>query len=138
MNNRSIPAVTVIPVLAYADVAAAVEWLCRVFGFEERLRIADHRAQLDVGDGAVVVTDGGEAEAGRDHSIMVRIADMDAHFARVREFARVIRPPADHPYGERQYTVKDPGGHVWTFLQTIADVDPRDWGGVVPGRPATD
>lgn len=36
---------------------------------------------------------------------------------------------ADHPYGERQYTVQDLGGHAWTFSQTLADVDPASWGG---------
>lgn len=32
-------------------------------------------------------------------------------------------------YGERQYTAEDPGGHVWTFTELVADVHPRDWGG---------
>jgi uncharacterized glyoxalase superfamily protein PhnB len=40
-------------------------------------------------------------------------------------------PPADYPYGERQYTAIDPAGHTWTFSQTIKDVDPADWGGVL-------
>jgi len=25
----------------------------------------------------------------------------------------------------------DPGGHRWTFSQSIADVDPADWGGTL-------
>jgi uncharacterized glyoxalase superfamily protein PhnB len=44
-----------------------------------------------------------------------------------------VREPADHPYGERQYNVEDLAGHVWTFTQSIADADPRDWGGE-PGQ----
>jgi hypothetical protein len=44
--NRSIPAATVIPVLIYPDVRAAVAWLRGGFCFEERLRIGeDHRSQ---------------------------------------------------------------------------------------------
>ena len=43
--------------------------------------------------------------------------------------ARIIREPADHPFGERQYTVEDFGGHEWTFSQTIADVAPEERGG---------
>jgi uncharacterized glyoxalase superfamily protein PhnB len=35
-------------------------------------------------------------------------------------------------YGERQYSAEDPWGHRWTFSQTVADVDPRDWGGIIP------
>jgi hypothetical protein len=42
-----------------------------------------------------------------------------------------VQPPTDFPYGERQYTVEDLAGHRWTFTQSIADVDPRDWGGIV-------
>jgi uncharacterized glyoxalase superfamily protein PhnB len=56
---------------------------------------------------------------------MVRIADVDDHFQHAQSCGvQIISPPADYPYGERQYTAKDPGNHVWTFSQTIADVDP--------------
>ena len=48
--NRSVPRAVVIPVLTYNDVAEASEWLCRAFGFKERLRIGDHRVQLVFGD----------------------------------------------------------------------------------------
>jgi uncharacterized glyoxalase superfamily protein PhnB len=44
-TNRSIPSATVIPVLAYADAREAAQWLCRSFGFAERLRIGNHRVQ---------------------------------------------------------------------------------------------
>jgi hypothetical protein len=58
------PASTVIPVLAYNDVAAAVDWLCLTFGFRERWRAGSHRAQLAVGDGAVAVTERRDAGLG--------------------------------------------------------------------------
>jgi uncharacterized glyoxalase superfamily protein PhnB len=45
--------------------------------------------------------------------------------------AKIIQEPSDFPYGERQYTVEDPGGHHWTFSQSIADVDPASWGGTL-------
>jgi uncharacterized glyoxalase superfamily protein PhnB len=45
--------------------------------------------------------------------------------------ARSLSPPTGYPFGERQYSVADPGGHVWTFTQTIADVDPAAWGGTL-------
>ena|SRR5690349_3228978 len=132
--NRSIPRATVIPELAYPSVVDAAEWLCEAFGFSVRLRIATHRVQLNVGDGAVVVTEAGEARAGdRLHAVMVRVEDVDAHHARATQRgAKLLRPPTDYPFGERQYTVEDPGGHVWTFTQSIADVDPTEWGGT-PG-----
>ncbi|MEK6226647.1 MAG: hypothetical protein AABM40_10205 [Chloroflexota bacterium] len=56
--NRSVPRSAVVPVLTYDDVAEVSDWLCRAFGFKERLRIGDHRAQLVFGDGAVIVTAG--------------------------------------------------------------------------------
>src|SRR5258705_2519337 len=56
--NRSIPASTVSPVLIYPDVREAVAWLGAAFGFLERVRIGEnHRAQLSVGTGAVIVGD---------------------------------------------------------------------------------
>ena len=55
LQNRSVPRSTVIPELAYDDVTHAADWLCDVFGFNVRVRIGNHRVQLNVGDGAVVV-----------------------------------------------------------------------------------
>jgi len=128
-RNRSIPASVVIPELAYPDVPAAAEWLCRAFGFFERLRIADHRVQLTFDDGAIVVTRGSDSKPA-EHRIMVRVADVDAHYERAkRAGAKILAPPADHVYGERQYNAEDPGGHLWTFTETIADSDPASWGG---------
>jgi uncharacterized glyoxalase superfamily protein PhnB len=55
---------------------------------------------------------------------------VDSHHERARERgARILDPPADQAYGERQYTAEDTGGHRWTFSQSIADVVPEEWGG---------
>ena len=129
-ENRSVPGASVIPVLAYPDVIEATRWLCDAFGLRLRLQIADHRAQLVHRDGAVIATQG--PEPGGGHSVLVSVEDVDAHHDRaVQHGARVVSPPADYPYGERQYTAEDVGGHHWTFSQSIADVDPADWGGVL-------
>jgi uncharacterized glyoxalase superfamily protein PhnB len=137
--NRSIPAVTAIPVLIYPDVRAAVDWLADAFGFVERLQIGeDHRSQLNVGEGgAVIVADvrgdrvpprAGEAT----HSVMVRVQNARSHCERARaRGAKVLKEPTDHVYGERQYNAQDPWGHRWTFSETLADVDPADWGGIL-------
>ena len=112
------------------------DWVCAAFGFDVRLRIANHRVQLVCGDGAVIVTDGGGV-SGAWHSLLVRVEDADAHHHRaVAAGARIVSPPTDYPYGERQYTAEDLGGHRWTFSQSIADVDPADWGGVLVARVA--
>jgi len=133
VRNRSFPPGTVIPELAYADVVKASAWLCEAFGFRERLRIGTHRVQLVFGDAAIVAIEGGTAEGGSTHGVLVHVDDADAHHERAkRAGAQILRPPADHPFGERQYTAVDIGGHRWTFSQTIADVDPASWGGIVP------
>lgn len=131
-TNRSMPDCTVIPELPCPDVNAAAAWLCDAFGFTVRLRIGDHRVQVNVGDGAVVLTRGDSGS----RSVMVRVENADAHHARaVQHGAETSGPPADHPYGERQYSARDPAGHRWTFSQTIADVDPADWGGTMEQVP---
>jgi uncharacterized glyoxalase superfamily protein PhnB len=122
----------VIPEVPYPDVGEAVAWLCDTFGFTLRLRIANHRAQLNVGDGAVVVKEGTDhAKSERlAHSVMVRVADVNAHHDRAKQCgARILRPPTDYPFGERQYSVEDFAGRAWTFSQSIADVAPEEWGG---------
>lgn len=134
LENRSSPSAIVIPVLRYDDVVQASEWLCEVFGFKERLRIGAHRVQLSYGDGALIVTErqGSAEESAPDnlHAMHVRVADVDAHYEHASQHgAQILRPPESYPFGERQYSAVDLGGHQWTFSQSIADVDPADWGG---------
>jgi uncharacterized glyoxalase superfamily protein PhnB len=133
--NRSVPPAAVIPVLIYPDVREAVAWLCAAFGFEERLRIGEnHRSQLRVGDGAVILGDvRGDRSPPRPgevtHSVTVRVADARAHCERARERgARILMEPTDMEYGERQYNAEDLAGHQWTFSETLADVAPEVWG----------
>ncbi len=134
LPNRSIPRATVIPVLAYPDVNQAAAWLCDAFGFTVRLRIGDHRVQLNVGDGAVIVRELRDNETsaalGAGCSVTIRIEDADAHCKRAREHgARITQEPTTHPYGERQYNAVDFAGHAWTFSQSVKDVHPQEWGG---------
>jgi uncharacterized glyoxalase superfamily protein PhnB len=136
-SNRSIPQATVVPVLIYPDVRAAVDWLSAAFGFVERVQIGeDHRSQLAFGDGAVIVGDvrgarrpprSGEVTG----SVLVRVDDARAHCERAREHgAEILMEPTDFEYGERQYHAQDPAGHQWTFSETLADVAPEEWGGI--------
>jgi uncharacterized glyoxalase superfamily protein PhnB len=134
--NRSAPPVSVTPVLTYPNVTAAVEWLVRVFGFEERVRIGNHRSQLSFGDGAVIVADNSgdrcspESGAGVTHSVMVRVDDIDKHHSDVLAAGvTTLSEPEDMSYGERQYSVRDPAGHRWTFTQSVTDMAPEEWGG---------
>jgi len=137
-TNRSAPPATVTPVLIYPDVRAAVAWLEGAFGFGARVRIGDaHRVQMRVGaDGSIVVVEpggdkvppGGEVVT---QLIKLRVEDVDAAFARARDFgARVLEEPQTWEYGERSGVVEDLAGHRWELTQTVRDVEPEEWGGV--------
>jgi len=137
--NRSAPHATVVPILVYEDVTAAIEWLCAAFGLTERLRagapggVVSH-AQLIVGDGAIMLgRPGGEFRTPRagevNQYVTVHVDDVDRHYERAKAYGAVIvKGPLNMPFGERQYTAQDPGGHRWTFSQSIADVPLEDWG----------
>lgn len=121
----------VIPVLGYSDLGEAVRWLCAAFGFSERLRIFGHRVQLNVGDGSIVAVQNDPSVSSSTQSYtMVHIERIDDHYRHAAmNGAEILRPPNTEMYGERQYTARDLGGHVWTFSESVADVDPAEWGG---------
>ena len=126
--NRSMPPGVIIPEIPYPNVTQAADWLCRAFGFEKRLQIGNHRIQLTFGGGSMVVIEGDDAN--KSCSVMVHVEDVDSRYALAKSMgAQTINTPRDYPFGERQCTVEDIGGHRWTFSQTIADVDPASWGG---------
>jgi uncharacterized glyoxalase superfamily protein PhnB len=128
--------VSVIPVLVYPDVREAVAWLTSAFGFAEHVRIGEgHRAQMGIGeDGAMIVADAsGEQRPPQEgqvtHVIKVRVEDVDAQFERARSIgARVLEPPTEQVYGERECVVEDLAGHRWQFTQTMRDVAPEEYG----------
>jgi uncharacterized glyoxalase superfamily protein PhnB len=139
VTNRTMGSASVVPELVYDDVGKAVDWLCDAFGFTEMWRAGNHRARIRFGNGILVVADADPAngrkspapgEAAHTHSTMVQVEDADAHHDHARQRgARIISPPTDYAFGERQYTAADPAGHLWTFTQPIADLAPEDWGG---------
>ena len=137
--NRSAPTATVVPILVYADVENAVSFLVGAFGFTEQLHSqgSDGRlnhAQLKFAEGSVIIgRQGGPFRAPRPQEVSqyvsVTVEDVTEHFRHATEFgARILAEPHDMPFGERQYTAEDPGGHRWTFSQHIADVAPAEWG----------
>ena len=145
--NRSAPHARVTPVLTVADVRSAVAWYSEVFGFVEHVRIGDgHRSQLGLPDGPPAELVVAEVRPGRrtpererSHQVMLKVADV----ARVIETAvareaRLVDPPHDWEYGERQATIDDPFGHQWVLNQTLTDTAPEQWGGntVTPRSPS--
>jgi uncharacterized glyoxalase superfamily protein PhnB len=131
----------VIPFLSYEDVGAAMDWLCRAFGFEERERLTDENG--NVGHGTLAI-DGGlvfcamptpdyqspmhhaeSCEAARKwlqvpwviDGVVVHVADLDAHFARAEEAGATMLTGIENGGAGRLYRVADLEGHRWMFAE---------------------
>lgn len=133
MSNAANTTSTIIPCLRYRDAPAAIDWLCRAFGFEKHAVYADgdtvHHAQLSFGNGMIMLgsTDNDSAwgrqiaqpeEIGmRDtQSACVVVRDVDAHYAQAKAAgAAIAQDIADQDYGGRGYSCRDPEGHLWWF-----------------------
>jgi uncharacterized glyoxalase superfamily protein PhnB len=118
------------PTHRYQDARAAIVWLCRAFGFEERAVYPGEgdtiaHAELEY-DGSVFMLastrdDGYPTRTvrelgGANGVIYVAVEDVDAHFARaVAAGAGIIRPPTDQDYGSRDYSARDCEGNLWSF-----------------------
>jgi uncharacterized glyoxalase superfamily protein PhnB len=114
------------PVFRYNDAPAAIEWLVRAFGFTVR---SDHRTP----DGAVAHADllfasnsiglSSTSTSAPDtpwarvrQGLYVRVSDPDAvHDRALAAGAQIVCPLTDQAYGSRDFTLRDPGGHLWAF-----------------------
>ena len=105
------------PFMRFADADAALEWLARAFGFEEREVYRNdegviHHAEISLGPGIVMFGPGDPASQG----VYVAVEDADAHYERAKAAgAEIVREIEDTPYGSREYTARDLEGHVWSF-----------------------
>jgi uncharacterized glyoxalase superfamily protein PhnB len=105
------------PFMRFADADAALEWLSRAFGFNELVVYRSdegvvHHAEASLGPGIVMFGQGDPAE----HGVYVAVEDADAHYERAKAAgAEIVREIEDTYYDSREYTAKDPEGHVWSF-----------------------
>ena len=120
------------PRLGYRDERAAIEFLCRAFGFRERV---EARLEYDTGvlawlehrDGVVMV---GRVNHDVHHlhspvetgvatcMLNVAVDDIDTHHDRaVAAGAEITVGLSDTFYGERRYEARDPEGNLWHFAQ---------------------
>ncbi|SPE17797.1 conserved hypothetical protein [Candidatus Sulfotelmatomonas gaucii] len=123
---------TVMPTLRYRNAPAAIDWLCKVFGFARRAvhelpdRTVAH-AELTLGGGMIMLGSARDDEYGRGfktpgelggvetRSSYLVAADVDAVYARAQAAgATIVRLLKDTGYGSREFTVKDPEGHSWS------------------------
>lgn len=131
ISNRTMPSSSVIPVLTCRDFDNTITWLTEVFGFRERWRVDEHRAQLTFGNSTIVITKQATDLEIHNSAMLVRVDDVMQHFKEVRDKGvTVLRAPQVFPYGEMQYTVEDIDGTIWTFSESVKDVAPEEWGGI--------
>jgi uncharacterized glyoxalase superfamily protein PhnB len=120
----------IFPALRYRDANAAIEWLQRAFGFEQKAcyRGADgevNHAELALGTGIVMLGEsrpegwlgGGKPDARASTvSIYLVVPDPDAHHERARAAgAEIVRELTDEDYGSREYSARDLEGNLWSF-----------------------
>jgi uncharacterized glyoxalase superfamily protein PhnB len=137
----------IVPMLSYEDAAAAVDWLCSAFGFEEDHEVRHTGADGTVGhaeielDGARVMlaTPNHDYRSPRRHretcedaarwldnawvidGVFVVVNDLDSHYRRaVDAGATILREPNEPGVGFRIYTAEDPEGHRWMFGQSLS------------------
>jgi nitronate monooxygenase len=123
----------IIPCLRYRDAPAAIDWLCRAFGFEKHLVVPGEddtvaHAQLRLGQGMIMLGSATQGEWGRlicqpdqikgceTQAPYIVVPDADAHYARAKAAgAEMLLDIKSEDYGGRGYTCRDLEGHVWTF-----------------------
>ena len=124
---------TIIPSLRYRDAPAAIDWLCKAFGFERHLVVPGEagtigHAQLVFGNGMIMLGSARDDDFGQlqkpldapdapvSKSAYIIVSDVDAHHTRaVAAGAQVVMAPEDQHYGGRLYSCRDPEGNLWNF-----------------------
>jgi len=136
----------VIPMMAYEDVSAALDWLTRAFGFRERegSRYTEQdgritHVEMEIEDGVIMLANptpdyqspkhhAETCEQARKWSAVpyvidglhVFVDDVDGHHRRAEAAgAEVLAEPQDQDYGERVYRVADLEGHRWMFAEPL-------------------
>jgi predicted enzyme related to lactoylglutathione lyase len=141
--NRSVPTDTVLPHVVYGDIAQAIDWLNKTFGFQEHYRYGEppSGAQVHLGNAWIMLK---RAQPGRDtpaqlgywtQSLTIFVDDVDRHLQRaVSEGAKIVENLHETVYGELQYGAEDFAGHQWLFSQHAQDLAPDQWGAKVSER----
>jgi MerR family transcriptional regulator, thiopeptide resistance regulator len=122
-----------ITLLVYADIAAAHDWLVRVFGLAPGRVDRDGNGkavhgELHAGDGVIWMHQeqadwglGSPRTVGASTaSVAVMVEDVDAHYRHVLgEGGTVVHEPVDQDYGYREYSARDLEGHLWSFMKPL-------------------
>jgi uncharacterized glyoxalase superfamily protein PhnB len=127
------------PYLRMRDAEAAVRFYKEAFGVTEKFRLVEPSGrighlELAFGPQTLMISDefpeyGITAPEPSEVKmcIHIHVEDADALMARaIKAGATPIRPAADHFYGERSGTVRDPFGYDWLIGHSIEAVEPAE------------
>jgi uncharacterized glyoxalase superfamily protein PhnB len=135
------------PALFYDNAATAIDWLCRVFGFEVRLKVEGDNGRIEhselvYGEGVIMVGQAGanprrpgltfptspkSVGGANTQTLMLYVDDVEAHCSHARAAgATIFMEPEVHDYGpdhwsDRSYGAVDHEGHHWWFTQRLRD-----------------
>jgi PhnB protein len=130
----------VTPYLIIKDASAALDYYKNVFGAVELMRFEAPggkigHAEIKIGDSAIMLADempergyvSPQTLGGTPLSLMLYVEDVDSVFNRaVAGGAKVDQPIKDQFYGDRNGTIRDPFGHMWTIGTHKEDVTPEE------------
>jgi predicted enzyme related to lactoylglutathione lyase len=140
IENRSVPTDTVLPHVVYQDLAKAIAWLTKTFGFTEHYRYGEpiSGAQMHLGNAWIMVRQAREEKASPaklgygTQSLTVFVDDVEGHYGRANAAgAKIVEEPHETEYGEFQYGAEDLDGHHWLFSRHARDLSPDEWGAKV-------
>jgi len=129
----------------YDDAAGMIDWLCRAFGFDVRLKVESdggriEHSELVYGEALIMVAQSGENPrhpklprgasprsigGANTQCLMLYVDSVEEHCATARAAgATVVEEPSLHDYGadywaDRSYGALDPEGHVWWFTERL-------------------
>jgi uncharacterized glyoxalase superfamily protein PhnB len=121
---------TIFPGMRYADARSAIAWLQKAFGFKPQTVIdgpdgAVAHAELGINGGMIMVGSYRDdvfryklphQAGGVTQGAYIYIADIDGHFAQAKAAgAEIVIPLRATDYGSREYSARDPEGHLWHF-----------------------
>jgi uncharacterized glyoxalase superfamily protein PhnB len=146
--NCSVPVDTILPHIVYRDVAKAIAWLAKAFGFSEHYRYGEadgqvSGAQMRLGNAWIMLerTRPGRASPAQlgsgTQSLTVFVDDIAGHFEQAKSAgAKIVEDLHETVYGELQYAAEDLDGHHWLFSRHARNLSPADWGAII-SQPAT-
>lgn len=131
----------IIPMLAYENGVAAMDWLCKAFGFSEKNRTLDEKGrlmhgELTLGNGTIMLASPTDDYQSPKHhrqvceiaarwyqlpyvinGLLVYVDDIEEHYRRAKECGAVILSGIEKGGPGSRYRVEDFEGQRWMFME---------------------